>query len=151
MIATAIISVALVAALGSQSQSVSLAGEAKFSTTAAFLIQGKMAELETQDPEELGSGEGDFGDDFPQYGWRAEVSDATTEGLEDISEHLKQIDLTVRWADDERYEYRLRFYQFAPNMEEAGKKKSSSGGLSGLGQKKSGSTGPPGITKFGFQ
>ena len=50
MIAMAIIAIALVAVFGSQSQSLSLANEAKFSTTAALLAQSKMAEIETLNP-----------------------------------------------------------------------------------------------------
>ncbi|MBE9581392.1 MAG: hypothetical protein IMF18_07215 [Proteobacteria bacterium] len=113
----AIIAIALVAALGSQSQSVSLASEAKFATTAAFLAQSKMAELETQDLDDLTSDAGDFGEDFPGYRWESEVSDATLEGLEKASEHVRKIALTVRWVNDDRYQYRLDWFRFAPKAE----------------------------------
>ena len=46
MVAMAIIAIALTAVLGSQSKSLSLASEAKFSTTVALLAQSKMAEIE---------------------------------------------------------------------------------------------------------
>ena len=114
MIATAIIAIALVAALGSQSQSVSLASEAKFATTVAFLAQKKMAELEAEDLEGLMSDSGDFGEDFPGYRWESEVDDATLEGSETISDHVKKIGLTVYWAEGDGYRYRLSLYRFLP-------------------------------------
>jgi general secretion pathway protein I len=117
MIATAIIAIALVAALGSQSQSVSLASEAKFATTVAFLAQKKMAELEVQDPKDLRSDSGDFGEDFPGYRWESEVDDATLEGSEKISDHVKKIDLTVYWAEGDGYRYRLTLCRFVPKTD----------------------------------
>jgi general secretion pathway protein I len=117
MIATAIIAIALVAALGSQSQSVSLASEAKFATTVAFLAQKKMAELEVQDPKDLRSDSGDFGEDFPGYRWESEVDDATLEGSEKISDHVKKIGLTVYWAGGGGYRYRLTLCRFVPKAD----------------------------------
>jgi len=117
MVAIAIIAIALTAVLGSQSQSLSLASEAKFSTTAAFLAQGKMAEIEAEKAEDLTSDSGDFGEDFPGYGWELSVNDVTLDEPEGVSEHLKQIDLTVSWEDHDEYEYRLRLYRFVPETQ----------------------------------
>jgi general secretion pathway protein I len=117
MVAIAIIAIALTAVLGSQSQSLSLASEAKFSTTAAFLAQGKMAEIEAEKAEDLTSDSGDFGEDFPGYGWELSVNDVTFDEPEGVSEHLKQIDLTVSWEDHDEYEYRLRLYRFLPETQ----------------------------------
>jgi general secretion pathway protein I len=117
MIATAIIAIALVAALGSQSQSVSLANEAKFATTVAFLAQKKMAELEAADGKDLSSDSGDFGEDFPGYRWESEVDDATLEGSETISDHVKKIGLTVYRAEGDGYQYRLNLYRFVPQAD----------------------------------
>jgi general secretion pathway protein I len=114
MIALAIIAIALVAALGSQSQSVSLANEAKFTTTVTFLAQRKIAELEALDAEDLISDGGDFGEDFPDYHWESVVTDLTMEGFEDASKHIKRIALTVSWGNDDRYQYSLTFYRFVP-------------------------------------
>jgi len=128
MVAVAIIAMALVAALGSQSQSVSLATEAKFATTAAFLAQRKMAEFETMEFEELRSDSGDFGDDFPGYQWEAEVGDDTgkdyrwkaevgyvsDEEVQSPSEYLKKIELTVSWGDQGIYKFGLVYYVFSP-------------------------------------
>jgi general secretion pathway protein I len=114
MVAMAIIAIALTAVLGLQSQSLSLASEAKFSTTAAFLAQSKMAEIETEKAEDVASDSGDFGEDFPGYRWDKTVNDVTFDEPEGVSDHLKQIDLTVSWEEHDQYQYRLRLYRFVP-------------------------------------
>ena len=114
MIAVAILSMALVAALGSQSQSVSLATEAKFTTTASFLAQSKMAELETEKSSEIYSGSGDFGEDFPGYRWNVDVTEGDLEGLGNASRYIKKIALVVSRSDTDRYRYELEYYRFAP-------------------------------------
>lgn len=114
MLAVAIIAIALTAALGSQSQAVSLASEAKFTIRAALLAQSKMAEMETEDPHDLVSDEGDFGEDFPEYRWDMRVSDATLVEQEEISDYLKQIDLTISWGEEGLYQYSVRLYRFVP-------------------------------------
>lgn len=113
MIATAIIAIALVAALGSQSQSVSLAAEAKFATTVAFLAQKKMAELEVDDPKDLSSDAGDFGDDFPGYRWESEVEDISLAGSDE--DRMKKILLSVYLADSNSLKYNLILCRFKPD------------------------------------
>jgi len=113
-VAMAIIAIALTAMLNSQSQSLSLANEAKFSTTAALLAQSKMAQFETMKPEDLVSDSGDFGEDFPYYHWEMNVNDITIPGAEKSSEYLKQVDLTISWGDVEQYQYHLRLIRFFP-------------------------------------
>jgi len=114
MIALAIIAIALVAALSSQSQSVSLANEAKFTTTVTLLAQRKIAELEAKNAEDLISDGGDFGEDFPGYRWESVITDLAMEGFEEASKHVKRIGLTVSWGQDDRYQYSLTFYRFVP-------------------------------------
>ena len=114
MIAVAIIAIACTAILGSQSQSVSLASEAKFYTTATLLAQGKMAEIEIKRGQDLMSDSGDFGEDFPGYSWRLDVQDPPSVEPEGISALLKQMDLIVTWGVEGRYQYRLRLYGFFP-------------------------------------
>jgi general secretion pathway protein I len=117
MVAMAIIAIALTAVFGSQSQSLSLASEAKFGTTAVFLAQSKMAEIEAEKSEDLAADSGDFGEDFPGYHWDLKVSDATFDEPENVSDYLKQIDLAISWQEDDQYEYRLRLYKFVPETE----------------------------------
>ena len=115
MIAVAIIAIALMAVLGSQSQGLSLAGESRFNRTATLLAQGKMAEIEAvKDQRDLNSDSGDFGDEFPGYVWQLSVNEVLFDGAEKISDRLKQIDLEVSWGSDELYQYRLRLYRFFP-------------------------------------
>lgn len=84
MIAMAILAITLVVVFQSQSQSISMTGRARFETTAAFLAQSKMAEIEAANPEEIGSDSGDFGDDFPDYSWRVDVTETEIELLKKI-------------------------------------------------------------------
>jgi general secretion pathway protein I len=114
MVAMAIIAIALTAVLGSQSQGVSLASEAKFNTTAPLLAQSKIAEIEVAEAVDLSGGSGDFGEDFPGYTWEFSVEDIVFEKPENVSDLLKQIDLKVSWGDGEQYQYRLRLYRFFP-------------------------------------
>jgi general secretion pathway protein I len=88
MIAMAILAVALVAVYQSQSQSISMAGSARFLTTASLLAQSRMAEIDAADPREVVSGRGDFGDLFPDYQWQVEIGETEID-------LLKKINLTV--------------------------------------------------------
>lgn len=115
MIAVAIIAIACTAILGSQSQSVSLAGEAKFYTTATLLAQHKMSEIEIKTLSELMSDSGDFGEDFPGYSWRLDVQEPASVEPEGVSTHMKQVDLIVSWGEQGRYQYRLRYHGFFPS------------------------------------
>jgi general secretion pathway protein I len=118
MVAVSIIAIALVAALGAQSQGVTLANESKFVTTAAYLVQSKLAELEAIDPDELRSDSGDFGDDYPGYSWKTEVSEGTMlGGIENIGDYIKKINLVVFRPDEGGYLYAFDFYRYAPNKE----------------------------------
>jgi len=114
MVATAILAVALTAVLGSQSQSVSLATEARFYTTAPLLAQRKMAELTTR-PETLMSDSGDFGEHFPGFHWESRMQRAGYGGSELISD-LQRIDLTVSWGEGQRYRYHLRTYRLPRDL-----------------------------------
>ena len=73
MIAMAILAITLVALYQSQSQSISMASDSRFLTTASLLAQSRMAEFDAVDPRGVVSANGDFGDDYPGYTWRLEV------------------------------------------------------------------------------
>jgi general secretion pathway protein I len=113
MIAVAVIAIVLVAVFGSQSQSITLANEAKFNTTAALLAQRKMAEIETADSLDLSSSSGDFGEDFPEYQWELNISEVPLPGTGEVG-YLKQVDLAIRWGDKDQFRYGLRLYRFVP-------------------------------------
>jgi general secretion pathway protein I len=91
MIAMTILAIALVAAFKSQAESVSMETRSRITATLCFLGQAKMAELDSEDPAGISSGEGDFGPDFPGYEWRLAVSDS---GIR----HLRRIEVTIFYA-----------------------------------------------------
>lgn len=84
MIAIAILAIALTAVYRSQSQSVSMAANARFLTTASLLAQGKMAEVDARKGGDITADGGDFGADYPDYEWRLEVEDSELEYLKKV-------------------------------------------------------------------
>jgi general secretion pathway protein I len=114
MVAMAIIAIAMTAVLNSQSQSISLAGEAKFSTTATLLAQMKIAEISRGNPQDLISDSGDFEEDFPGYTWEVKVENVYADLPENVPNHLKQMDVTIFWGEEGVYRYDLRAYRFIP-------------------------------------
>lgn len=114
MIAVAVIAIALTTLLGSLSQSVSFANSAKFETMAALLAQSKMSEITVESKAAPASDSGNFGDDYPGYAWEVAVSDVFIEGIDNISDYLKQLDLTVTWGV---YSYKMRLYHYVAESE----------------------------------
>lgn len=109
MVAVAILAIAFVTLIGSQSQSVSVAGESRFKVTAALLAQQKLAELESMDFDELTGGSDDFGDEYAGYQWRAEVTELGGDalGIEKGDDLLKAVDLTVSQGESRTYTVRV--------------------------------------------
>ena len=113
MFALALIGISLTTLLASQSQGLSLANEAKFDTTASLLAQGKMAELETADINDLISDSGDFDEElYPDYSWEVEIDKTSIDALEEYSDHYKQIDLHIYFGENRIYQYDLRLYKY---------------------------------------
>ncbi len=110
MVAVAILAIVLVPLIGSQSQSVSLAGLSRFDTTASLLARQKMSELALADFDGLADGEGDFAGDFSGYHWQVTVTDLTEEesGIPDSGGMLKMVDLTVSLPAEANMRYSLR-------------------------------------------
>ncbi len=88
MIAMAILAIAIVAVFQSQSQSISMAGQARFATTASLLAQSKMAEWEMMKPADINADSGNFGDNFSDYTWKVDVTGTQIE-------NVKKIEVTV--------------------------------------------------------
>ena len=107
MIAMAILATTLVVVFQSQSQSVSMAGRARFETTASLLAQSRMAEIEAANPENVVSDNGDFGDDFPDYSWQVDVTETELESLKKIEVKVVNERLTSNNS------FRLVLYRFA--------------------------------------
>jgi general secretion pathway protein I len=101
MIAIAVLAISLTVIYGSQSQSVSLATESKFNTTAALLLKQKVAELESG-VVDLREDEGDFGDEYPNFRWKIEVDEADLGGYEFAEEWdraFKRARVTISWEN----------------------------------------------------
>jgi len=111
MVAVAILSITLVALLGSQSRSLSLATEAKFNTVASMLALAKLAEIESG-LTPLESDSGTFGDDYPGFAWEIETTDAGAD-IPDVLSRLEppfnRMELSVTW-EGTPMTYRLVYY-----------------------------------------
>lgn len=110
MVAVAILGIAMVTLIGSQSQSVSMADLSRFNATAALLGRQKITEIALVDFDTLSSDEGDFGEEYVGYGWRLEVDSLGEEStnIPESEELLAVVDLTIFRGDDERFRYYLR-------------------------------------------
>ncbi len=111
MIAVAILAITLTVLYGSQTQSLSLAAEAKFNTTASFLMTEKLAEIDGGVTEAVGD-EGDFGEDYPGFKWKIESEEAPFDGievLENLETPLKHVIVTISWSDSP-FRYSVDYY-----------------------------------------
>lgn len=84
MIAMSILAIALVAVFQMQSQSISMASESRFLTTASLLAQSKMADIEALSMLGNQSIKGDFAPDYPEYSWTIRVTDTQIAKLKRI-------------------------------------------------------------------
>jgi len=105
MIAMTILAITLVAVYRSQSQSISMAGDSRFLTTASLLAQSRMAVLDAADPAGIKAESGDFGDDFPDYNWQVGIEDTEIKLLKKIVVTVVNNRMTVR------NEYHLALYK----------------------------------------
>lgn len=111
MVSVAIISIVLVSIYRLYSQSLTMNTEARFYTQAPMLAQSKLAEMEAGEDAEFTGGSGEFGENFPGYSWKVSVEDVGIEALGEISQDLKEIDVTVSFNENE-YVYNLRTFRF---------------------------------------
>ena len=116
MVSVAIIGIALVSLIGSQSQSVSIATTSRFDTTASLLARQKLTELALAGFEDLRSDEGDFGEDFPGYSWKTEVKDLGEDdtGIQGADDMLRSVDLTVSSGSEDGTFFVVREILMAP-------------------------------------
>lgn len=111
MIAVAVLAITLTVLYGSQTQSLSLAAEAKFNTKATYLAGLKIAELESG-LAALENDEGDFGETFPNFQWKIEVDEvdlSDSEILVDLEEALVRVTLTIAW-EGSPYSHSVDYY-----------------------------------------
>lgn len=110
MIAVSLIAIALVTLIGAQSQSVAIATSSKFDTMAALLAQRRLAEICLQEFGAVNDGEGDFGEEYPQFRWKTQVTELSEKetGFKGTAGMLKTVDLTVSLEGDKELSYALR-------------------------------------------
>jgi general secretion pathway protein I len=111
MAALSILAIVLVSVYRMHAQTVSMNSEVRFYATAPMLAQLKMAEVESENPEDMGDDSGDFGDEFPNYRWNIVIDDVESTALGNISKNLKKIDLLISFNNNE-FTYSLRNYKF---------------------------------------
>lgn len=104
MIAMAILAAALVAIFQMQSQSISMASETRFMTTASLLAQSKMADIEAGTSLGNQSQKGDFAPEYPDYAWSIQVADTQIA-------KLKRIEVNVFHKALTQNAYQLIFYK----------------------------------------
>ena len=105
MVAVAVMAMSFTALLSAQSQSLSIATISRFESAAALLARQKLAELELEDFDTLGSGSGDFEDDFSAYHWQTEVTDLTEDdlGIKGSGGMVKQVEVTISRDETEHF------------------------------------------------
>jgi general secretion pathway protein I len=108
LIAMAIMAIVLVSVYRMHSQTLSMTTANRFYTQAPLLAQSKMAQLEATSSESISGDSGDFGDNFPGYGWSVSAEMVSTEALGEVAADLNRIDLTVTLNE---YEYTIRSYR----------------------------------------
>jgi general secretion pathway protein I len=64
----------------------------------------------------LTSDSGDFGEDFPGYTWEVKAENVSADLPENVSNHLRQINVTISWGGERVYHYDLRAYRFIPEQ-----------------------------------
>ena len=111
MVALAVMSIVLVSVYRMHSQSLTMNTAARFYTQAPMLAQSKMAELETLSSSAFPEDSGDFGEEFPGYGWKTSIVEVTSEILGEVAEDLKRVDITVS-LNENQFVYSLRTYRF---------------------------------------
>lgn len=115
MVSLSIIAITLTTLFGSQSQSLRLATEIRFNTTAALLSNQKIAQYQSGTLD-LISDSGDFGEEFPGYSWNADIQKADLEvfaDYEEVENPLYRVELTVSWNGE--FSYLTVYYGRAPD------------------------------------
>jgi general secretion pathway protein I len=111
MVALSILAIVLVSVYRLHAQTVSMNNEVRFYATAPMLAQLKMAEIESENPEDMRDGSGDFGDEFPDYRWNMVIDAVESTALGNIAKDLKKIDLLIS-ANNDKFTYSLRAYKY---------------------------------------
>ncbi len=110
LVALAILAIALVSIFKLQGQTLQMSAKARFLTIAPHLAQAKLAEMETQDFDDITDGSGAFSGDQSDYNWTVAAEEVPTDLTTDKNYHLIRIDVTITQTDGDSYQ--LRTYRF---------------------------------------
>ncbi len=94
-----ILGIALTTIFRLQSMSIMMANNVQFETTAPLLAQKIMTQYMIKEMDDLASDSGDFGDEFPQYSWKATVEEMESEYLDFTADRLREIQVSVTWNE----------------------------------------------------
>jgi len=97
MMALAILSIALVTILKTGGQNLSMIYNANTLTTASFLAQQKLAELETSQDNAIINTKGEFGKEFPGFQWKASLTLPSTP-----LGSARRLEVSVLWTEGEQ-------------------------------------------------
>ena len=114
MVSLCMIAIAFISVYKMQSQSIRMATAAGFYSTAPFLAQQKLAELDafTAGNRPFAENAGSFKGNFTGYGWQTRIEEVHSEVLgAQTSQDLKKIVISVYSKDDEK-SYQLTAYRF---------------------------------------
>ena len=115
MISIVIIALIFTSLFRMQASTIELAAVGKFNSIAPILAKQLLIEIE-QDVANWSESEGDFGENFPGFGWTCEIVDSSLEELEFISEEnqssLKKIDIKIKGLSGQR-SYAITTWRFA--------------------------------------
>lgn len=110
LVALAILAIALISIFKLQGQTLRMSAKARFLTIAPHLAQAKLAEIETQDFDDIRDGSGAFSGDQSDYDWTVAVEEVPTDLITDKNYHLMRINVTISQTDGDSYQ--LRTYRF---------------------------------------
>jgi general secretion pathway protein I len=110
LVALSIVAIAMTSVYRLQGDTFRMSADARFYTLAPLLAKGKLSEIEIQSFKNAADGSGDFGQEYPGYGWSVRMEEVRSEILKDKQYHLTRIDLTI--TQDEKLSYALRTYRF---------------------------------------
>jgi general secretion pathway protein I len=113
LVALAILAIALISIFKLQGQTLRMSAKARFLTMAPHLAQAKLAEIETQDFDDIRDGSGAFSGEQSDYDWTVAVEEIPTDLITDKSYHLIRIDVTITQTDGDSYQ--LKTYRFYAN------------------------------------
>mgnify|MGYP001053256221 CR=1 FL=1 len=111
MIAVAILAASLTALLSAVNGGVIASGSSRDLTTAMFLAERKLSEIELGGYPPEGETEGDFGDEYPRFNYKLRV--ATPEVFSFLLVEGHKVDLTIKWKQGKREkEFTLTLFVF---------------------------------------